>query len=212
MENTSVIRGEVTKLRFLVDAIPQLMIVDQETPTKDIIETVKNRYGQVISMRQAQKAKVALLAHASDSLGKELYSRMKQKLGEDATDEEMRRGKRLRMDDEAIDPKLRDEADYDDYLDYGPDDDEDGDDGDYVDEPSQEPQYDEMIDSVSRLEAGVEQVLEEASMASPAILREQAAALFQQAAKKFKEATDLHAQGARLFAQATEIENQATYG
>ena len=188
------------------------MIVDQKTATKDIVENVKNRYGQVISMRQAQKLKVALLARASDSLGKELYSRMRQKLGEDATDEEMRRGKRLRMDEMEIDPALQAEADYDDYHDYGLDDDQDRDDSDYVDDPSQEPQYDEVIDNVSRLEAGVEQVLEEASMPSPADLREQAAALFQQAAKKFKEATDLHAQGARLFTQATEIENQVADG
>lgn len=50
-------RAEPGKLKFLLDAVPKLITVDRATKTETIIQAVKNKYGQTISVRQAQKVK-----------------------------------------------------------------------------------------------------------------------------------------------------------
>ena len=57
-------RAETCKLKFLIEVVPKLLIVDQETSTKTIMEVVERKYGQKIALRQAQKVK-ALLAPKS---------------------------------------------------------------------------------------------------------------------------------------------------
>ena len=57
-------RAVTCKLKFLVEVVPKLLTVDQETSTKAIIEVVERKYGQKIAIRQAQKVK-ALLAPKS---------------------------------------------------------------------------------------------------------------------------------------------------
>ncbi|MCJ1442332.1 MAG: hypothetical protein MMC23_002826 [Stictis urceolatum] len=57
-------RAETCKLKFLLEAVPQLMTVNRSTPTKSIIDAVKSRYGQEIAMRQAQKVKAMLVPKA----------------------------------------------------------------------------------------------------------------------------------------------------
>lgn len=54
-------RPEAGKLKFLIDAVPKLIDVDGKTTTSTIIEAVEGRYGQKISLRQAQKVKRALV-------------------------------------------------------------------------------------------------------------------------------------------------------
>ena len=50
-------RAEAGKLKFLLDAVPKLITVDRNTKTDVIIQAIENRYGQTISVRQAQKVK-----------------------------------------------------------------------------------------------------------------------------------------------------------
>ncbi|KAL8967006.1 MAG: hypothetical protein Q9183_003115 [Haloplaca sp. 2 TL-2023] len=50
-------RAETGRLKFLVEAVPQLLDVSTETTTTAIIEAVEGRYGQRIPLRQAQKVK-----------------------------------------------------------------------------------------------------------------------------------------------------------
>lgn len=50
-------RAEPGKLKFLLDSVPKLITVDRTTKTETIIQAVKSRYGQTISVRQAQKVK-----------------------------------------------------------------------------------------------------------------------------------------------------------
>ncbi len=50
-------RAETGKLKFLLEAVPKLVTVDSNTKTDVIIQAVKTRYGQNISVRQAQKVK-----------------------------------------------------------------------------------------------------------------------------------------------------------
>lgn len=212
-ENTSVPRGEVTKLRFLLDAVPQLMIIDQDTLTKDIIKNIKNRYGQQISIRQAQKVKSTLLSMASEIIGRDLYSRMRGSLGDDAADEEMRRGKRLREDEEegdAIDPRLYEDPNDQDYQDEQME----GYDDEYFDpyEPlsEHELQSDKMINKP--LESATQHKRPDHDEPTAAELRAKAAILFQQASQKFQEATQLHMQASKIFSQATEMEDHFANG
>lgn len=53
-------RAEASKLKFLLEAVPKHIVVDQDTTTKTIIEIVKEKYGQDIALRQAQKVKAML--------------------------------------------------------------------------------------------------------------------------------------------------------
>ena len=53
-------RAEASRLKFLVEAVPKHMTVAEDTSTKLIIETVKEKYGQDIALRQAQKVKALL--------------------------------------------------------------------------------------------------------------------------------------------------------
>lgn len=57
----SVTRAEISKLKFLLDAVPQLLTVNHTTSTRDIIDAIRAKYGQDISIRQAQKVKSALI-------------------------------------------------------------------------------------------------------------------------------------------------------
>lgn len=61
LTNARISRPEASKLRFLVEALPQLMTVTPETKTKEIIDLVSAKYGTVMMLRQAQKVKAALL-------------------------------------------------------------------------------------------------------------------------------------------------------
>ena len=187
------------------------MIIDQNTLTRDIIANVKIRYGQQISIRQAQKVKSTLLSMASDSMGRDLYSRLREKLGDDATDEEMRRGKRLREDEEEpIEPSLYEDPNEQNYH----DEDMDGYDDEYFDP------YEPLSDHELRSNGIVHKSFEpstrnrqpEHSEPTAAELRAEAAALFQQASAKFQEATQLHIQASKLFSQATEMEDRFAGG
>ena len=59
-EARAVSRAETSKLKFLLEAIPQLITVESDTPTKAIIDAVRTKYGQELSLRQAQKVKASL--------------------------------------------------------------------------------------------------------------------------------------------------------
>lgn len=48
-------------MKFLVQAVPNLMEITSKTSTKDIIDTVAGAYGSDIMLRQAQKVKAYLL-------------------------------------------------------------------------------------------------------------------------------------------------------
>ena len=50
-------RAEAGKLKFLLEAVPKLIRVDRKTKTDVIVQAIENRYGQTISVRQAQKVK-----------------------------------------------------------------------------------------------------------------------------------------------------------
>ncbi|KAL9030240.1 MAG: hypothetical protein Q9196_001618 [Gyalolechia fulgens] len=50
-------RAETGRLKFLVEAVPQLLDVTTTTTTASIIEAIEGRYGQRIPLRQAQKVK-----------------------------------------------------------------------------------------------------------------------------------------------------------
>lgn len=50
-------RAETGRLKFLVEAVPQLLEVTTATTTTSIIEAIEGRYGQRIPLRQAQKVK-----------------------------------------------------------------------------------------------------------------------------------------------------------
>ena len=54
-------RAETGKLKFLVQAVPQMMSVTLETSIHDIIAMVEQKYGQKIPIRQAQKVKGSLV-------------------------------------------------------------------------------------------------------------------------------------------------------
>ena len=54
-------RPEAGKMKFLVQAVPNLMEITSETSTKDIIDAVARAYGPDIMLRQAQKVKAYLL-------------------------------------------------------------------------------------------------------------------------------------------------------
>ena len=47
-------------MKFLLGVVPHLLTVDHSTPPKDIIDAVKQKYGQEIALRQAQKVKSSL--------------------------------------------------------------------------------------------------------------------------------------------------------
>ena len=59
-DSSAVSRAETSKLKFLIEAVPQLLQVDPDTPTRVIIEAVRAKYGQDIALRQAQKVKATL--------------------------------------------------------------------------------------------------------------------------------------------------------
>lgn len=50
-------RAETGRLKFLIEAVPQLLDVTVTTTTTAIIDAVQRRYGQKIPLRQAQKVK-----------------------------------------------------------------------------------------------------------------------------------------------------------
>lgn len=60
LTNQDIKRAETSKLKFLLEAVPKHMTVDSNTPTRAIIDTVKQNYGQDIALRQAQKVKAIL--------------------------------------------------------------------------------------------------------------------------------------------------------
>ena len=47
-------------MSFLLKVVPLLLEVDHATSTKAIVESIRQRYGHDITMRQAQKVKTAL--------------------------------------------------------------------------------------------------------------------------------------------------------
>ena len=49
-------------MAFLLEHVPQLIDVNSETSTKAIIEAIKQKYGQEIAIRQAQKVKARLVS------------------------------------------------------------------------------------------------------------------------------------------------------
>ncbi len=53
-------RAETGKLKFLLAAVPNLMLVTLDTNIQEIIDAVAHKYGQKIPLRQAQKVKSAL--------------------------------------------------------------------------------------------------------------------------------------------------------
>lgn len=53
-------RPEVGKLKFLIEAVPKLINVEEEVTVNIIQEAVEAKYGQKIPLRQAQKVKRAL--------------------------------------------------------------------------------------------------------------------------------------------------------
>lgn len=53
-------RAETGKLKFLLEAVPKLILVTLDTNIQEIIDAVAQRYGQKIPLRQAQKVKSAL--------------------------------------------------------------------------------------------------------------------------------------------------------
>lgn len=53
-------RAETGKLKFLLEAVPKLLLVTLDTNIQEIIDAVAQRYGQKIPLRQAQKVKSAL--------------------------------------------------------------------------------------------------------------------------------------------------------
>ena len=57
-------RVEAGKLKFLLEAVPKLIAVDEKTKTDQIIQAVETKYGQTISTRQAQKVKRELCFRA----------------------------------------------------------------------------------------------------------------------------------------------------
>ncbi|MCJ1383889.1 hypothetical protein MMC17_007003 [Xylographa soralifera] len=60
-------RAEASKLKFLVEAVPKHMTVTDDTSTKIIIEVVKEKYGQDIALRQAQKVKALLCPKSKET-------------------------------------------------------------------------------------------------------------------------------------------------
>lgn len=60
-QEVRIARPEAGKLKFLVYAVPNLLEITSETPTKDIIDAVARAYGSNIMLRQAQKVKAYLL-------------------------------------------------------------------------------------------------------------------------------------------------------
>ena len=65
-------RAETSKLKFLLEAVPHLLTVDQSTPPKAIIDAVRQKYGTEIALRQAQKVKANLCPRPRGS-GEQLY-------------------------------------------------------------------------------------------------------------------------------------------
>lgn len=59
-------RAETCKLKFLAEALPKLMLIDQKTSTRNIIQVVKKTYGQEIALRQAQKVKAFLVTKSNN--------------------------------------------------------------------------------------------------------------------------------------------------
>lgn len=53
-------RPEVGKLKFLLEAIPKIIDMDEPVTTTVIIDAVKRKYGQDLPLRQAQRVKRAL--------------------------------------------------------------------------------------------------------------------------------------------------------
>lgn len=53
-------RPEVGKLKFLIEAIPKLINIEEDVTVNIIQEAIENKYGQKIPLRQAQKVKRAL--------------------------------------------------------------------------------------------------------------------------------------------------------
>lgn len=53
-------RAETGKLKFLLEAVPKLMVITLDTNIQEIIDAVAQKYGQKIPLRQAQKVKSAL--------------------------------------------------------------------------------------------------------------------------------------------------------
>ena len=53
-------RVEVGKLKFLLEAVPKLINVDRKTKTETIVRAIETKYGQTISVRQAQKVRQGL--------------------------------------------------------------------------------------------------------------------------------------------------------
>jgi hypothetical protein len=60
-------RAEISKVKFLLQVVPQLLHVAADTPTQAIIDAVRAKYGQEIALRQAQKVKSALCPPAREA-------------------------------------------------------------------------------------------------------------------------------------------------
>ena len=54
-------RAETAKLAFLLENVPKLIDINTDTSTRAIIEAVKQKYGQELAIRQAQKVKARLI-------------------------------------------------------------------------------------------------------------------------------------------------------
>ncbi|MCJ1340928.1 hypothetical protein MMC09_006224 [Bachmanniomyces sp. S44760] len=73
--NQEIKRAATCRLEFLVEAVPKLMHVDDDTTTKAIVAMVEQRYGQKIALRQAQKVKKMLVLRRQTSCGHCIRSR-----------------------------------------------------------------------------------------------------------------------------------------
>ena len=224
----NVSRAETSKLKFLLEAVPPLLAVDQSTPTKLILDAVKQKYGTEIALRQAQKVKAALCSRLQEP--------------SELTEQYSRNDRYSNGDDEPHNPSTTDPPIMNDNSDMQVD----FDDGDTVqigqnrltgDEDLSSPSGHDLSSNASvampptslQTRNGQNSVLHSfqqppvipsalqtylgATMATksavaarslndktPREIRAEAAVLFQRASEKFQEATYLHAEATRLFA------------
>ena len=219
-------RAETSKLKFLLEVVPLLLTVESSTPTRAIIDAIKQKYGTEIALRQAQKVKATLCPRPRESDGRNPQD------GESPRYDEGRRGP---LQTEQSPLVMNDDSD----MQADPDD-------DTIRLEQLEGRGDENFDSTQRpnlptnvpvsashvsslqtshgLNTAVRRVEQQSSTSShsqalletmkasrltggksPQAIRAEAATLFQRASEKFQEATRLHQEAACLHAEATKL-------
>jgi MuDR family transposase len=63
--------GAASQIAWLIEAIPQHLLVRQSTKSQDLIDCVRLQYGEIITYQQAHRTRAALL---EDALGDHRYS------------------------------------------------------------------------------------------------------------------------------------------